>query len=305
MADFCAHYIFGQIAQKPLKDEAAACAAYPVLFNWGCQGPDILFCHKALTGGSPLPGLGDRLHDETTGKLFELAAAYVGALSGEERRRMESYFYGFVCHYSLDCLIHPYVYFHQNERTRGDLTRSATAQHYAIERDIDMDLHAWYFGLPASEFRVAPLYTLTDDEANAIARFFCRVLLELFGASVTMSDLRDAFRAFLTVHKLEYAPSRLTRAGAQVVDFFTGEKDKLASLMKAKTPGWDSLNLGHAEWAPPQHPDAPCAKSVPEILDEACAQADDRIAAYAAMFAAGQTRPLEYTVNFSGDPLFS
>ena len=91
--------------------QAAALAEYtpavPKAFAAGANGPDILFCYQAWKPARrrtfDLPGLGGRMHDECTGAfLLELVRR---AVTPAQR----DYALGFLCHYAVDCSVHPYV----------------------------------------------------------------------------------------------------------------------------------------------------------------------------------------------------
>ncbi len=78
---------------------------------WGANGPDPLFAYKALSGSTStydFNKLASVMHNEKTGlflqTLFRLA----------QTNTQKDYCLGFLCHYSLDSFIHPYVEFVTN-----------------------------------------------------------------------------------------------------------------------------------------------------------------------------------------------
>ncbi len=78
---------------------------------WGANGPDPLFGYKAVSSKPAkfdFPALASVMHNEKTGlflqTLFRLA----------QTNTQKDYALGFLCHYSLDSIIHPYVEFVTN-----------------------------------------------------------------------------------------------------------------------------------------------------------------------------------------------
>lgn len=78
-------------------------------FLWGAQGPDFLYCHRFLPWqrGESLKQYAEKLHHEKPSRIFSAMREYYNTTSQD--RIVLSYIYGFVCHYSLDRIGHPFI----------------------------------------------------------------------------------------------------------------------------------------------------------------------------------------------------
>ena len=102
-----AHRIFGDAAFNRLSAETAEIVrANREFFAMGLHGPDILFYHRPLLYGR-VNRLGRNMHKEKGSRFFSDARSLV-----RESRRPDAalaYLFGFICHFTLDSLCHPYI----------------------------------------------------------------------------------------------------------------------------------------------------------------------------------------------------
>ena len=222
MADFMTHDLLGEqaLAVFPAAAQRAA-ALHPAVFRWGLQGPDPLFFHKVYAG-SPLHKLGNRLHQEKTDVFFTVFAESVNRLTGDAHDIASAYFYGFLCHYALDCTIHPYVYFQQHACIQAMPDENPSAIHCQIETDIDCALYDHYKGdhlhLPAQA------YQMGDEETAVVSVLLHHLILRVLRVDVPTRELRPAFSETLACQRLFYQGSgRVLSRPARTVERFLGK----------------------------------------------------------------------------------
>ena len=190
MADFVSHHLFGEQALTVFPASVQQLvASHPVSFRWGCQGPDPLFYRKILLG-SPLHKLGHRMPSGKISALFGAFARGVHDLTGEAQQIAAAYFYGFVCHYTLDSEIHPYVYCRQEQIRSADAKLNASAVHCQIESDIDYLLYEKAYQTPVTAFDPAQLYILPPAEQAVLAVLLHAALQNVYGGDVPTRALR-------------------------------------------------------------------------------------------------------------------
>ena len=101
-----AHYRFGtQVIPKLSKDAQLAVARFRSLYDTGLHGPDIFF-HYNIFWHTAAGSLGHSLHMQTGQEFFSRVC---------KRQRMHpseagmAYLYGFLAHYALDSVCHPFI----------------------------------------------------------------------------------------------------------------------------------------------------------------------------------------------------
>lgn len=74
-------------------------------FIWGCNGPDPLYSFKMYEAHRKdhMYKLADRMHREKTGLFLQHLFRFA------QTNAQKDYCLGFLCHYSLDSIMHPYV----------------------------------------------------------------------------------------------------------------------------------------------------------------------------------------------------
>ncbi len=296
MADFAAHTLFGEMPRV----EAPQWEAFPVLRNWGLQGPDVFFFRKVLTGGAPLQAIGSRMHREKISQLFSSLAGYINAMPAPRRDPAIAYFYGFLCHYSLDSTIHPYVGYHQQRLSKGFPELTSSAIHSQIETDMDVDLYSYLRGEPVDRFRPGELYAATPAQRELIGELLSAAARETYGIQVPPAEIAAAVSDTLRVQKALFAPTKLTYAAAGLAESLMRRQGSFTSHVKAYKPKWDSLNLRKAPWYSPWDPERRRTDSVPDLLELARLRAEELCAAYGRMFREGEILSWGFTEDFSG-----
>lgn len=128
-----AHLRFGREVEKVLPAPFKTLLSdYPEAFALGTQGPDILFYHHPMKKndirkrGTYLHTLsGERFFAEQAKKLTNTDEELERVLS--ENGALAAYLCGFLCHYTLDTLCHPFIDANSNE----------AVSHGKIESELD------------------------------------------------------------------------------------------------------------------------------------------------------------------------
>ena len=92
MPDLITHHLFCQqvLDNAALPPDAhRAIANYPSAFYWGAQGPDLLFYHRVLFGGSRLNAAAKFMHRSDTNKLMEEFILWISSIDKESWNPLE------------------------------------------------------------------------------------------------------------------------------------------------------------------------------------------------------------------------
>ena len=121
-----AHRIFGDLVSRRLSAGTGEIAAKNrELFSIGLHGPDILFYHRPLRY-SRINQLGRNMHKEKGRRFFTDAREMIR--ESEDPDAALAYILGFICHFTLDSLCHPFV---------NDWERKSGVPHVEIEAEFD------------------------------------------------------------------------------------------------------------------------------------------------------------------------
>lgn len=279
MPSFITHHVFGHEALKKCSDSdiLRIIRENQSAFNWGLQGPDLLFFRKALSGKSTLHPYGNMMHaDRDVGGLLNGMKKYIdGVKDKSQRETLLSYFYGFICHYCLDSTAHPYVYAMQERETAKKPGANPSSVHGRIESDIDSAIYPLFSGgARATTFDLIQ-YAYTEDMASLIESLYRSVLLKRYGINVPK---REIVASFKDANFLERLLIDKTGIVYPVVDFIEGilkKRGKFTSNIRTKEPfDRDALNLNQKIWRSPWHKNEQNALSFLDLFDSAklCAE---------------------------------
>ena len=193
------HYFFSQNVREDLKDKAEL---DPCAYAWGAQGPDFFFCHRFLPlwKGESLREYGGRLHEERPSKVLGSMRSF---LQGHPDPAIQSYVWGFVCHYSLDCTAHPYINWLAQELVKQRPWETPSTMHGEIEGALDAIVLRYETGKLPSEVNLKAMFPKNEGVQRKIARLYRRVLFDLYGEDVQEEKLvqamADAHQVFALV----------------------------------------------------------------------------------------------------------
>ncbi len=137
----------------------------------GAQGPDIFFFHRALPwqSGKTLRKVGSAMHRADPALLFDKLYEYCE--TAENKSVAKSYAFGFILHYSLDRICHPFVYFLQNRITQRNEKENPHCAHNTVEYSLDSLMISRYFGEKRPKgFDTAALLDYSEDEKEQCAK---------------------------------------------------------------------------------------------------------------------------------------
>lgn len=270
MPDLTTHALFAHHV-LPLLDQSLQdkINLHPQVFVLGAQGPDLLFFRKAVTGNSSLRKFGGMMHHSKVREVFDYMQNTLPSKKGMEREVLEIYCYGYVCHYFLDKIVHPFVY-SEEERLKPILSDySHNALHAKIESEIDSALYAHFTGKPVTEFSVRKEIGVSSSEKWIIAQFYTGLLQTVYGVNAPALEVDRSITEMIRVSSLLYDPTRISYTAGSLVSALIRPLRSTASHMKPKSVAHDVLNLNGRRWQNPSPPSQCSELSVPLLFEQA------------------------------------
>lgn len=258
MPSFITHHVFGHEVLKKCteNDGLRIIRENESAFNWGLQGPDLLFFRKALSGKSTLHPYGNKMHsDRDVGGLLSDMKKYIYGVQGEKQKEtLLSYFYGFILHYCLDSTMHPYVYALQlREEAKSDNLKR-TGIHARIESNIDSAIYPLFSGGQSATDLDLKQYAYTDEMTSLVEGLYRTVLLERYGIDVPKGEIVASFSDAYFLERLLIDKSGIIYPLANFIEGILGKQGKYTGNVKTKTPfDRDVLNTKRKSWSSPWH----------------------------------------------------
>lgn len=216
MPAFYAHYRFGgDVLRAAAPKIRTLCEKHRALFDIGLHGPDIFFFYRPVLPNS-VARLGHACHGRTCREFLARARKVVENTGNKEASL--AYFYGFLCHFALDSICHPYV--------AEAMDKYGTA-HSAIETAFDR-LLLTTDGIDPCSFDPCGHFDISRKNAAVIAPFFPPMTSEL---------VEKSLRSMVFYGRLLYNQNKILRKTMDISLYFTLHHDALFGMMM--TPGHD------------------------------------------------------------------
>lgn len=163
-------------------------------FLWGAQGPDFLFFQIPFPWRKTrsMNALGRRMHKDDPSGL--LAALREYAILHKSDNIARSYLLGFLCHYSMDRTIHPFIYAQIVSLRKQYPKSSDSFLHCQIESALDVIVLRYENAELPTEFNLKKTIPKNPDVLKKIAEIYVFVFQKLYGRKVGIKAILQAER---------------------------------------------------------------------------------------------------------------
>ena len=169
MPGYVTHYIFGREVYHNLKNNSLKKNLYynRAAYGLGLQGPDIFFYYLpsyVLEGHN----IGALAHVRETSAFFQgLIESRNQFSSRTDLNIAEAYLIGFLGHYTLDTICHPYIYAMTHYKDKKE--KAYFSRHAYLETDIDTALLDLKLHRQPCNFHTEDTIRLTHRQKHVIA----------------------------------------------------------------------------------------------------------------------------------------
>ena len=253
MPDVAVHAAFGREVLASLPEEVRE-YLIPEPYTFALFGPDVWFMYKPWHRRE---GRGRRMHTGKPGLFLTtlLRRAEVSA----SRAEMFSYLSGFLCHYALDSITHPYIIYVTAEE------RVFPRSHMSLEHALDV-VQFRRDGYENEKHPVTVHYFPLLRLPETLRQDLNAVFEEVYGWKNCWAALNRSCRRYrLCYRALENHRGLVARLAQRT------KRDVLCSLAYSESQfhSLDPENTEHRVWKHPFDPDQSFTESFPELREKA------------------------------------
>lgn len=269
MPGYDTHYLFGiksynEIPDSKVKESIKRGKDAYIL---GMLGPDIFFFY-ATEVVAVRKNIGSVMHTQKTDLFLKSMIDYVAKLNDNKNTIEIAYLCGFLSHYILDGLCHPFVYWRTDYLHKK---KDYLEKHYQYESDIDIALLRIMRNVTPYEFLKASQITIDGKNIDRVCKMLYYAIHQTYDCSrITHRGIRYAILSIKKEQQmLKILSNKVKNAVEKVEKVFIGQ-----SYLAALIPGGDKersddpLNLRHDEWRNPWDTNIKSNNSVPEMMDK-------------------------------------
>lgn len=284
------------------RDEADA-------FLLGNQGPDPLFYSAISPYLGPHTRLGKTMHAEKPVELMVALKESLSVLSSDEKRIGRAYALGFLCHYTLDSTVHPFVY--------GQQYALCDAGVPGLSRDDGSEVH----GVIEGEFDEIVLYAKRGESIAtfspsreilrasrkvlaAVSKMYSYMALNVYGEIIPARLFAIAVYDSRFVQRVFYSPTGLKREAIGRIERMARSHSFYQAMSHRPVQSAECAfdNRDHEPWTNPFTGDVRTT-GFWDLYEAALKRAQDNIATFDADgFGLDEARDLTGELNFAGRP---
>ena len=289
MPGFTTHYLFGENIKDEIDDKhiLRVIKNHEKCFNLGLQGPDIFFYY--LPAYFAKRNIGNVMHDTNTLDYFEnLIDARNEVKNIEIREKVDAYILGFIGHYSMDTICHPYIYSRSHYVKYKDDKSRDFGNHVALETDIDKTMLSTCLGKRPTDFKPEDTINLCEkdmiDLSHVIFKAIRRTYPHYF---ITPFRIRNAMRFMRLENKWMKDKTGIKKFTLRSIEQILYKHSFISSMIPSDkiTRYKDCCNERHATWRNPWNPSVPQNDSFFELVTQASNDYLRRIELYAEVMA--------------------
>jgi len=277
-----AHYLLAEKIRKNL-----TIRLFDQAFYCGAQGPDFLCFHRMLPlmFGKSLNNAGLLLHRENPKKTFGIISDYFAKCNNDI---IKSYLLGFVCHYALDSIAHPYIYAMVDEYRRELSVPekiSDTKIHHKIESMLDVIILRSETGKEPTKFRLTKAFSADSQVRGSIASLYEFLLVKEFkyqGGSSLKADieqaLKDTQKGFAVINNTLLIKLWIANRIEKTFNCPMKYSPMLRPIIE--DDDFDYSNSANEEWANPFSEGQKSSDSFFDLFEQSYKKADDLVKAF-------------------------
>ena len=248
MADFLTHILLSDDVMDKIESRRIyeGVAKKRTLFRLGAQGPDPLFFYNCFPGNGKgqLRELAHTMHGQSTGAFLKLGFEQLKDVSWNDGWiELAVYLAGFICHFTLDRMIHPYVNWAEKRWIWAMDGTPVQTTHMKVEVSLDVLLWKEIRGVPAHKVRTRKLIDIGKQWPISIQDFLLEAFKTIYDVGVDKKELSKVLTYFYRGHDLLYDPKGWKKRLINWLDSFTG------GGIKPPKPPYPAKALETIDWA--------------------------------------------------------
>lgn len=235
MAGFAAHEIFGEEVLGKISDEEllSILERHRGVFGIGCQGPDLFLYNLPMLACGGKKNVGERMHQEGTARFF----AYLWQTVWEAGNSLEmevglSYLYGALAHYTLDAMVHPYIYARIGYDPEVPYSKKATrGLHHRLEAAIDAKFLAVKRNSLPSRYKPCESMQTDREERECLADILVRAVGRTYKIRLKRENVLGSIKMMRMIACGFYGGSEKKRKNLERWERYVSEHYLFSNLM--------------------------------------------------------------------------
>lgn len=249
------------------------------LLRIGANGPDILFFHgynlKRIYKNSPLRYTGGKMHRYNINDFYIKALECIEKEKNEEiKKDMIAYACGHLCHWALDSIAHPYVFY----RT-GNCKGESAWWHHRFESILDAVMLKVKKDCSIKTFDISEICDASLEVSRAIARIYVPVIRDVYEDEIEPHQIVETLHDWHFMQQVFHDPNGTKDKVIRSIEKVFGLENLLSGYLvpESSDDPYDVCNVMHEKWCHPCDETIVSTESFFELFDSAQNRAKNAI----------------------------
>ena len=301
MPNLMTHKIFGEDVLKVSNEKVQYYVQNsPQAFSVGTSGPDFLFYHSQFPWqnqdeGKRVRKTGSLVHSQKINDWYKIAVeSCIKEEDVELRQRMISFMIGHICHWALDSIAHPFIFY----RTDGS-SKETKYWHFRYESMLDTVMVNNYRKTSIKDYPSREILKTDKEIRMAIYQVYRKAVEETYTVKFKYNDVKKSFKDADKVLSILYDPSGRKFFTIQLLERLIRKKWIFSSHIvtdKVKDEE-DVLNLNNRTWKNPAKPSIESNESFLDLYYKAIDLAKKALFEFVLALESGDTSSFLKVVN--------
>lgn len=245
-------------------------------YFFGAQGGDPFYLYEYVFRKRS-ENVGTLMHKTN---VYELFLEFLRYIRKENNPSAYSYALGYVTHYAVDVVFHPYVYWAVEKYGRELSERRKNDKlHFLIEADFDTFFVEKFKGIPVNEYRYPLSYR--DLRAAELFPFFSKTLHEALEVNLDEAAFERSMKRFFYYQRLLGDKNYRKRKFLFRAENFFRISHTTSFMMRRSDPDRRFMNESGEQWFYPESPSLTRTDTVWQLADKAVLLGADFVGQFA------------------------
>lgn len=271
MSDILNHYYCAREAYLALPEEhnlTSIITKYYDAYRLGSQGPDF-FYYNIANNYNLTSAIGKLVHTKNIDKFFYYSIKFAQE-HPEYSEICLAYLAGFLSHYALDTITHPFIYFRSGKALKEDpATEKFAPLHKLYEVLLDTAMTQYEYSRQAVFENPEKVFIVSDSTLKFLESYYKYILKKVYNLDISGKDIRRALRSAARIIKFSKDPFGRKEKLLKNIEKRFGVDHILSKIFYPMyTNEFHILNMNHREWKNPISGESHY-ESYPELFHQA------------------------------------
>lgn len=205
MPSLVSHYLIGKEILKEDLVFAEKIKNNENIFLFGTQGPDFFFTSifPSKSNNIKLSEIGLYMHSKKIDEFYKSTLEIILNDKKVDKDILFSYMAGFLCHYALDTITHPYIYYMSGfSNENGDLLNKNSINHIKFESQIDSCVSREYLKKDVDIKEILKEIKISKEDIKYLANLYEFSLKNAYNIKIENKDLIKSFSSLDFIYNL-------------------------------------------------------------------------------------------------------